>query len=195
MADAAHRHATYADLQAVPSHLVAEILGGTLITHPRPAPRHSYSSSELGIEIGSAFGRGRGGPGGWIILDEPELHLGSNVVVPDICGWRRERLPRLPETAYFELTPDWICEVLSLSTEVYDRGIKRRIYAEAGVKHLWFLDPMAKLLEVFRLEGRNWLLVGTVQAGEQVSMEPFDAISFPLDTLFPIEDAPPASTA
>ena len=156
-------------------------------------PRHSYSSSELGIEIGSAFGRGRGGPGGWIILDEPELHLGANVVVPDIGGWRCERLLRLPSTPYFELVPDWICEVLSPSTAHYDRGIKRRIYAEAGVRHLWYLDPEAKLLEVFRLEGGYWLLIGTAQSGESVSLEPFNAISFPLDILFPLDEAPSAS--
>ena len=194
MADAAHRHATYADLEAVPSHLVAEILGGELVTHPRPAPRHGSASSELGVELGSTFGRGRGGPGGWIFIDEPELHLGSHVTVPDIAGWRRERLLHLPDTSYFELAPDWICEVLSPSTVGYDRGIKRLIYAESGVKHLWYLDPIAKLLEVFRLEGHNWLLIGTAQTGEQVSLEPFDAISFPLDILFPLDDAPSAPT-
>ena len=194
MADAAHRHATYADLEAVPSHLVAEILGGELVTHPRPAPRHGSASSELGVELGATYGRGRGGPGGWIFVDEPELHLGSHVVVPDIAGWQRERLPHWPKTAYFELAPDWICEVLSPSTVGYDRGIKRRIYAESGVKHLWYLDPIAKLLEVFRLEGRNWLLVDTIEAGGNVSAQPFDAISFPLDILFPLDDAPSAPT-
>ena len=195
MADAAHRHATYADLEAVPPHLVAEILGGELVTYPRPAPRHGSASSELGVELGAAFGRGRGGPGGWIFVDEPEIYLGSHIVVPDIGGWRRERLLHLPETSYFELAPDWVCEVLSPSTEAYDRGIKRRIYAEAGIGHLWHLDPRTKLLEAFRIEGRNWLLIDTVQSGEAVSLDPFDAISFPLDVLFPLDEAPPAPTA
>jgi len=194
MADAVKRHATYADLLAVPPHLVAEILASELVTHRRPAPRHGSAASELGVELGAAFGRGRGGPGGWVFLDEPELHLGSHVAVPDIAGWRRERMQQWPETAYIELAPDWLCEVLSPSTVAYDRGIKRRIYAEAGVRHIWLLDPVTKQLEAFRLEGRNWLLLGTVSAGETVSLEPFDAISFPLDDLFPLDEAPPAPT-
>jgi hypothetical protein len=110
------RAATYDDLLQVPENLVAEIIHGQLITHPRPAPRHAWASSSLGGELVSPRDKGRGGPGGWWILDEPELHLGPHVLVPTLAGWRRERLPTLPEAAWFELTPDWICEVLSPST-------------------------------------------------------------------------------
>jgi hypothetical protein len=89
--------ATYADLEALPANMVGEILYGVLHAHPRPAPGHARASSRLGAELDGPFDRGRGGPGGWIILDEPELHLGPHVVVPDIAGWRRERLTPFPE--------------------------------------------------------------------------------------------------
>src|SRR5262249_18885421 len=131
MANRAHRPATYEDLCAVPRHLVAEIVRGTLRTHPRPAPRHAYTSSRLGARLNRLFDEGDGGPGGWWILDEPELHFPSgDIVVPDIAGWRVERMPALPETAYFEIVPDWICEVLSPSTAAEDRADKMPIYAE-----------------------------------------------------------------
>ena len=130
MAHLAQRAATYEDLLAVPEHLVAEILFGELVTHPRPAPRHAIASSALGGVLAPPFQFGSGGPGGWIFMGEPELHLGPHVAVPDLAAWRRERLPSLPETAWIGIAPDWICEVLSPSTQSYDRGEKRTIYAE-----------------------------------------------------------------
>jgi Uma2 family endonuclease len=193
MAELAHCRATYADLEAVPPHLVAEIIGGELVTHPRPAPRHASAAIELGFEIAGPYGRGRGGPGGWIFLAEPELHLGADVVVPDLAGWRRERLPVEPETAYVEVAPDWVCEISSPSTRDYDRGPKRALYAAAGVGYLWLLDPRAKLLEAFALTQGKWLLLNTFQAEDAVSVAPFDAVSFPLTNLFPFDAPPPAS--
>jgi Uma2 family endonuclease len=190
MAEAAPRWATYADLEAVPDHLVAEIINGVLETHPRPRPRHGAAAGELYAELTLPFRRGRGGPGGWIFVIEPELHLGRHVVVPDIAGWRRERLPVEPETAFIETPPDWVCEILSPSTARLDRGPKRRIYAEAGVEHLWLLDPADGVLEGFALTGGRWLLLGTVERGEAVALPPFDAVSFPLDDLFPFDDPP-----
>ncbi|MCF1502744.1 Uma2 family endonuclease [Afifella sp. H1R] len=187
MAKPAERQATYADLQAVPSHLVAEIIDGTLVTHPRPTPRHAAAANLLSYEVTGPFQKGRGGPGGWIFLVEPELHLGRDVVVPDIAGWRRERLSVLPETAYLETAPDWVCEVISASTETYDRVSKRRIYAGAGVSHLWLLDPRSKVLEVFALAGDSWLLVGTFRDGDDVAAPPFDVMTFPLSALWPLD--------
>jgi len=116
MADPARRRATYEELLAVPGHLVAEIVNGELVTSPRPAPRQARAASSLGGELHGPFDRGRNGPGGWIILDEPELHLHGDVLGPDLAGWRRERMPELPEAAAFELAPDWACEVLSPAT-------------------------------------------------------------------------------
>lgn len=187
MADPAKRRATYADLDAVPPHLVAEIIDGELVTQPRPAPRHGVAANSLSNEITGPFQKGRGGPGGWVFAVEPELHLGPDVVVPDIAGWRRERLPALPDTPYLETPPDWVCEVLSPATVPYDRGAKRRIYGRAGVAHLWLLDPQARLLEVFALTAGQWLLAATFQDAEEVVAPPFDAISFSLGVLWPFD--------
>jgi Uma2 family endonuclease len=189
MAEPAKQRATYADLEAVPPHLVAEIIDGELVTHPRPAPPHSAASSALGGKLSNPFQFGEGGPGGWVFLVEPELHFGPEVVVPDIAGWRRERLSRAPETAYLEIAPDWLCEVISPSTEAYDRGAKRRIYGEVGVAHLWLLNPTARLLEVFARSENQWRLFGTFSGTDEVSAPPFDAISFSLGVLWPF-DAP-----
>ena len=189
MPQIAERPATYADLEAVPPHLVAEILFGRLVTHPRPAPRHSLAASALGGELHGSFQRGKGGPGGWIFLDEPELHLGKHVAVPDIAAWRLERLPELPDTAYIETPPDWVCEVLSPSTERHDRGEKRLIYAQAGVRHVWHLDPVLKLLEVFELKDGKWLLLDVVRDAGEVRLAPFDAVPLELAALWPLDSA------
>jgi Uma2 family endonuclease len=184
--------ATYADLEKVPPHLVAELIDGALVTHPRPAPRHAIAGTNLGMELGLPFQKGRGGPGGWVFVDEPELHFGADVVVPDIAAWRVERFPGVPKTAYFEVSPDWACEIMSPSTIRYDRGAKRIIYARAGVSFLWLLDPVEQVLEAFALVGEQWLLAGTATGAEDVRLPPFEAISFPLSNLFPF-DAPKSS--
>jgi Uma2 family endonuclease len=185
-----NRPATYADIEALPPHVVGQILFGVLHAHPRPAPRHARAASRLGGELDSPFDRGKGGPGGWIILDEPELHLGPHVIVPDIAGWRRERLPKLPNTAYFETAPDWVCEVLSPSTVRIDRTDKLRIYAEYGVKHCWLVDPDAKTLEVMALTGDKWLLAATFKDADAVSTPPFEVHTFALDVLWPEDELP-----
>jgi Uma2 family endonuclease len=191
MADASHKPATYADLEAVPEHLVAEILFGHLVTHPRPSPRHGAAAMSLGDELVGPFQKGRGGPGGWTFLAEPELHLGPHVAVPDIAGWRRERLtPETVSKAYIDIAPDWTCEILSPSTEKYDKGDKRRIYALYGVRHLWHLDPRARTLEVFALQDKNWLLTDTFVDQDDVSAPPFSEITFSLGLPWPFD--PPA---
>lgn len=182
----AERHATYEDLCRVPDHLVAQIIHGQLIVMPRPAPKQALASSSLGEELVGPFHKGRGdGPGGWWILDEPELHLGPHILVPDLAGWRRERLPILPETAFFTLPPDWLCEVLSPSTAQIDRVDKLPIYAGHGVSHVWLVDPEAQTLEVFALHERHWRLEGAFKAAEEVCAPPFEAIRFSLGGLWP----------
>ena len=185
--------ATYADIQALPPNRVGEIVHGVLHAHPRPRPRHAKATSELGAELIAPFGRGRGGPGGWIILDEPELHLGADVLVPDLVGWRRTRLPRLPDTAYFELAPDWVCEVLSPATARLDRTDKLGLYAAWGVGHCSLVDPEARTLEALTLTGGKWLLEATFKDADAVAAPPFQAHTFDLSVLWP-EDAgePPA---
>jgi Uma2 family endonuclease len=185
--------ATYADLEKVPSHLVAEIIHGVLETHPRPLPRHAAASAEMIGTLRDPFRMGSGGPGGWIFMVEPELHPGPHVLVPDIAGWRRERLPRMPEQVGITTPPDWICEILSPSTARLDQGPKRQIYADQGVAFLWMLNPDTRVLDAYQLVAGKWLLLGTATGGDQVCLPPFDAISFSLDTLFPLD--PPFTDA
>ena len=187
---AAHKHdstrrATYQDVLDAPAHRVAEVVDGTLYTHPRPAPPHALASSSLQGDLSNAFQFGRGGPGGWWIIFEPELHLGEDIVVPDLAGWRRERMPELPDTAYFTLAPDWVCEVLSASTRRLDLHEKRPIYAREGVPYLWLVDPADRTLEAFELHDGQWLLIASAKDDEPVSIRPFDAITFSLGDLWP----------
>ena len=174
------RPATYEDLLAVPDHLVAEILDGELHTSPRPALPHAVATSRLGVDLGGPFDRGRGGPGGWWILDKPELHLGSDVIVPDLAGWRRERLAEIPRAPYLTLAPDWVCETLSSSTESVDRGKKLRIYAREGVGHSWLINPANETIEVYRLEQGRWSLLNTYAGDVSARLEAFDAIELDL---------------
>lgn len=176
--------ATYEDLFDLPENLVGEIINGRLVTHPRPAPKHARAYSALGVEIGSPYDRGRNGPGGWWILDEPELHLAADILVPDLAGWRRERMPKLPESAWFELPPDWVCEILSPSTARVDRAEKLPIYAAHGVRHAWLIDPDLRTLEVFENRDGKWLLLTVLENDAGVSQPPFDAIEFPLAVLW-----------
>lgn len=185
--DAIQPPATYQDLLDLPDHVVGEILGGELHVTPRPAIRHAAASSVLGGGLNSAFHQGRGGPGGWWILDEPELHLGEDIVVPDLAGWRREHMPHLPNEAYLTVAPDWVCEILSPSTERIDRLKKLRIYGREGIAHAWLVNPDARTLEVFRLDGGRWTLLATHGEDEHVRAEPFDAIEIELDRLWATE--------
>ena len=179
------RRATYAELCQVPDHKVAEILDGELIVSPRPALRHAGASSGLGGLLWGPFQGGRSGPGGWWILDEPELHLANDILVPDLAGWRRERLPVIPDMAYLTLAPDWVCEVISPATERMDRSRKMRIYAREGVQYLWLLDPLVRTLEVLRLESARWVLLGTHSDADVVCVEPFEAVEIELTVLWP----------
>ncbi|RKG58448.1 Uma2 family endonuclease [Corallococcus sp. CA054B] len=176
--------ATYADLEALPSNQVGEIVNGELHASPRPATEHSSAAMQLATELNNPFGRGRGGPGGWLFLFEPELHLGKDVLVPDIAGWRRERVSKMPKVVGVKMAPDWLCEVLSPSTSRLDRFRKLPIYAREGVKHVWLVDPLQYTLEVFRLEGSHYLLVGTHQDAETVHAEPFEALPLELKVLW-----------
>lgn len=184
VAEPAKRRATYDDLLAVADHLVAEIIAGALVTQPRPAALHARAASRLGDLLGGPFDRSSGGPGGWIILDEPELHLHSDVLVPDLAGWRRERMPELPDAAAFELAPDWVSEVLSPSTAAIDRIDKMPIYAREHVRHVWLVDPVQRTLEVLRLDGATYRLVATHRDDVAVHVEPFDALPFELGALW-----------
>lgn len=185
MADPARKRASYEDVLAAPPHLRAEVIDGELILHPRPRRRHIRSASSLGSFLHGAFDAGLLGPGGWVILDEPELHLGAepDIVVPDLCGYREERYPgdRDDDEPYFVLAPDWVCEVLSTSTARLDRTKKMPIFARVGVPHVWIVDPRDRTVEVFRLGPDGYVLVQT-WAGEEApaTLEPFAAVPIPV---------------
>lgn len=179
--------ATHQDVLDAPPNTVAEIIAGELHLHPRPRPRHAVAASALGGKLMDPFQFGGSGPGGWWILDEPELHLGTDVIVPDLAGWRRERLPEIPDAAYFTLAPDWVCAVSSPSTRARHITDKRTIYRREAIGHLWEVDPDARTLEAFAREdgpeGR-WVLIAALHGDAEVRVPPFDAVGFDLGALW-----------
>lgn len=177
------RAATHEDLVTLPEYVVGEIIDGELWASPRPAPRHAQASSVLGAELIGPFFRGIGGPGGWWILDEPELHVGGDILIPDLAGWRRERMPKLPDEAYFTLPPDWVCEVLSPGTAQLDLARKLPKYGRLGVPYAWIVDPLNRHVEPFRREGDAWTLVA-VPPGGTARIEPFAEVELDLDALW-----------
>jgi len=184
MADSTKQRAPYEDLVAAPPDKIAELIEGDLFLSPRPAPLHSRATSALTSELHDAFDRGRSGPGGWWILFEPALHLGDDVLVPDIAGWKRERLAAMPDLPWFEMAPDWICEVLSPSTERVDRTRKLPIYAAAGVDFAWIVDPALRTLEILRRTSDGFALVGAHSGDNRVSAQPFDAVAIELGMIW-----------
>lgn len=199
MAGPAKKRISYADVIAVPEHKVAEVVDNKLYASPRPAPRHARATSVLGGELMGPFDRGRGGPGGWIILDEPELHFFSpprsddaetdaslEVLVPDLAGWRRARLPELPDTPYFTLAPDWVCEVLSPSTHLLDRSKKLPVYHRERVQHVWLIDPIERTVEIYSWRQDGYLWIATHGADATCRAEPFQAIELELRLLWSV---------
>lgn len=183
MAPVPRKQATYEDLMAVPDHLVAEILDGELVTHPRPASPHALAGAAITSDL---FGHFSGPPnrpdgsGGWWILFEPELHLGEDVLVPDVAGWRRERMPQLPDVAAFTLCPDWVCEIVSPSTARADRVLKMPIYLREGVEQLWIVDPVLETLEIFRRGESEWIVASSHAGRNSVRAAPFGAVELDL---------------
>lgn len=173
-------NATYEDLVAVPDRLIAEILDGDLHVSPHPSTGHCLAQSRLVGIVGSF-----GDPvGGWWILFQPEIHLDDDVLVPDVAGWRRERLPVLGDVPWLTLPPDWVCEVLTPETEQMDRVIKLPIYRRAAVGHVWFANPEIGTLEVYRRAEAGWDLVATHGGEGLVRFEPFEAIEWDLSRLW-----------
>lgn len=176
----------YQQLVELPEMLVGEIIGGRLYTQPRPAAPHALAASSLGADVHSAYHRGRGGPGGWWILNEPELHFvrDAEVAVPDIAGWRREHMPQLPRDQRFEVAPDWICEVLSPTTAKHDRVVKMPLYARYGVGYLWLIDPLARTLEAYALQDQRWMVIDQFKDQDQVTNKPVSALVNTLSDLW-----------
>src|ERR1041385_2475487 len=184
MSDPARRRATYQDVLDAPPHKVAEIIKGELHLSSRPRYKHSSVAGSLGGLLVPPFKHGTRGPGGWMIFPEPELHLSDEILVPDLAGWRCERLHAVEDVAFETLAPDWICEVLSRSTEKIDRVDKMPTYAAHGVRHAWLVRPVQRTLEVYRLKGGKWRHIATHHDDQRVRAEPFDAIELDLSLLW-----------
>ena len=183
------RPATYEDVLAAPDNMVAEVVDGDLHLQPRPRRRHVRAASKLGAFLIGAFEDGFNGPGGWVILHEPELHLGPrpDIVVPDLAGWREGNYPGDvdDDDAFFRERPDWVCEHLSDSTARFDRMKKLPLYARQGVPHVWLADPRERTVVVYRLDGERYTLLGTWgNEDEDVRLEPFDAVPIPPSALW-----------
>lgn len=178
MAKAPRLKTLYEKLEELPEGLNGEILDGQLYTEPRPKPDHAVAASNLGAELIGPYSRGRNGPGGWWIIDEPEIHFvhKTEVVVPDLGGWRRERLPKLPRRGHFATPPDWLCEVLSPSTRSKDREIKMPLFARYGVQYVWLIDPKIYTVETYELRGAELVLTGTYGPTSSLTAAPFEAV-------------------
>lgn len=178
--------ARYAELLALPDDVIGEIINGELWAMPRPRPRHANVLYRSGSSFENYHGRGGGGgssgggPGGWLLLVEPEVHVGDDVAVPDVSGWRRERLPTLPESAHIEIAPDWVMEVLSPRTMRHDRVVKLPMYARWGVEWLWFADPDARTLEVHHLVDGKYVVHAGYGGDGDVCADPFPLATIPL---------------
>jgi Uma2 family endonuclease len=176
--------ASWDDLLRVPEGAIGEIVAGELVAAPRPGLPHTLVASDLTVVLGSPFRLGAGGPGGWVILDEPRVRFGDDIRVPDLAGWRRERWTNLPRTGPISVLPDWVCEVLSPSTERDDRTERRALYAGAGVRHYWIVSPAARTVEIHRLGPEGYLIAGSFAAPGLVRAEPFDAVAIDLGQVF-----------
>jgi Uma2 family endonuclease len=176
----------YEQLMDLPEHVTGEILNGQLYTMSRPTGRHGLVERGLSGNLVGPFDFGRGGPGGWWIIQEPEVHFirDVEVAVPDLAGWRRERMPSVPEDHRFEVVPDWLCEILSPSTAKKDRVVKLPLYAHYGVAHVWIVDPAAQTLEAFEWHEGRWTLIATLKEDDRVAVPPFDAVEFSLADLW-----------
>lgn len=184
MAAPAKKRATYEDLYGIPENMTGEIIDGELIATPRPSRKHVYAASALGNEVGPVYHSGRYGPGGWIILIEPEIGLGEDILVPDLAGWKRERLPASEDHNWISVSPDWICEVLSPGTLRKDRVKKMRIYARHEVPHLWLIDPIGKTLEAYRFHGGSFTVAGVYAENDKVRIAPFPELEIDLTSLW-----------
>lgn len=185
MSQSAGKLATYEDLHNIPEHMTGEIINGELVVTPRPSRRHTSAVSSLGYKIGPRYQFGEGGETGeWIIIIEPEIGLGENILVPDLAGWKTERFPVEEPHNWISVPPDWVCEVLSPGTVGKDKTKKLPIYAQYQVPYAWLLDPLEKTLEIFRLQGGVWTVAGLYGAADQVRAEPFQEIAIDLNDLW-----------
>jgi len=178
--------AAYQDVENLSARAIGELFDGRLHAQPRPAAPHVHTQFFVGGHLFNPFYRGIGGPGGWVILAEPEIHfkLDLDVTVPDLAGWRRARKLKFPTGHKIELVPDWICEILSPSTRSIDQEIKMPLYARYGVSYLWLVEPIEHVVDAYRLQGGEWVAVGRYTGTTQAAIPPFDAVLLDLGSLW-----------
>jgi Uma2 family endonuclease len=185
MTEPAKKMAVYEDLFRIPENMIGEIINGELMVTPRPSRKHTIATSRLGGEIIPAYDFGRGGgPGGWVIIVEPEISLEESILVPDMAGWKKERFPVEEPHNWISVAPDWVCEILSPATAQVDRTEKMPLYAQHQVSHAWLIDPILKTLEVFRFEPERWIVLGVYAKSARVRAEPFSEIELDLGLLW-----------
>jgi Uma2 family endonuclease len=184
----------YEELLALPEDVVGELMDGELVVTPRPPALAASAKHALSAELARATVEAAGRHGWWI-FDEAKLRLGMNILVPDLTGWRRQRMPKRSEKKYFELAPDWACEVLSPPTAVIDRTRKLRIYASHGLCWLWVVDPPHRTVEVLWLEGDEWVVVCAFGGDDKVHIPPFDGVEIALASLWQPPGASPQTPA
>lgn len=184
MTEPARKRATYNDLYSIPENMIGEIINGDLIVSPRPSRKHGYTASIIGNELGPPYNMGRGGPGGWIIIGEPEISFSDNILVPDLAGWRKERFPESEDHNWISVSPDWVCEIVSQRSVRIDRVKKMGIYAQHRVGYYWIVDPTTKTLETLKNEAGRWLILGTYAEDDKVRAEPFQGVEIDLNSLW-----------
>ncbi|HEX3763053.1 MAG TPA: Uma2 family endonuclease [Kofleriaceae bacterium] len=174
------RTPTLADLDALPPGIVGEIIDGVLYTMTKPRMRHQRTTRLIGGTIGAPFDDERDGPDGWWIVTEPGIELPNTPEIsPDVAGWRRTRMPEMPNDEPIRMVPDWVCEILSKSTRRHDLLVKMPYYARVGVAYAWIMDLEARVLTAQRLESGRWVTIGTYSDETEARLEPFDVV--PLD--------------
>lgn len=184
MTEPARKRATYDDLYTIPKNMVGEIIDGDIVASPRPSRKHGYSASIIGNELGPPYNMGRGGPGGWIIIGEPEISFGDNILVPDLAGWKKERFPESEDHNWISISPDWVCEIISQGSIRIDRVEKMGIYVQHMVSYFWIIDPSNKTFEALKNEAGRWLIIGTYAEDDKVRAEPFQEIEIDLNCLW-----------
>lgn len=184
MPEPVKKKATYEDLLSLPDNVTGEIIDGELVVTPRPSRKHAKAAFALSGELAPPYDFGRGGPGGWVLLIEPEVRLGEHTVVPDLAGWKKETFPVTEDSNWISVAPDWVCEILSPRTLRTDRVGKMGIYREHSVRHVWLLDPSNKTLEVFGLQSGAWMVLGFYVEDDKVRAEPFSEIEIAMENFW-----------
>jgi len=193
MTETVRKLATWDDLLAtLDDGRTYEIIAGLMEALPRPRPGHGNAQALLSGEIVRPFQRGRGGPGGWWIIIEPDVELTTNdIIVPDLAGWKRDKVPEFPHDRPIRFVPDWICEVLSPTNQKRDRVVKANLYLTCGVMYYWILDVQERTLEAYSAKEGSWVRLGAWTDGDTSRIPPFDAIELEVEGLFP---PPPSSS-